>query len=255
MVRSTYAQPLPPERRDEAASAHSGDGEPVPGRFHTYPEMAAAGLWTTPSDLAALAVEVQRTLAGEEGRILTPEMAREMLTLQAGAFGLGFSVSEEGGSAWFSHGGANRGFRAMFLAMADEGKGVVVMTNGDGGSDLAGEVIRAVAREYGWPAQHPVPREVVPLDAGTTEALEGTWAAAGPGAPDGLTLELFTEGHRLLARAPSVGWSRRTLMAASADTLFVLEGPFELTLERDDGGDVTALLLLGAGRPLRFERR
>ena len=39
-------------RHGEAASGHERIDTPVPGRFHTYPEMAAAGLWTTAPELA-----------------------------------------------------------------------------------------------------------------------------------------------------------------------------------------------------------
>jgi CubicO group peptidase (beta-lactamase class C family) len=155
--RSTYAQPLPPERAHEAATAHGVDGEAIPGRFHAYPEMAAAGLWTTPSELAALAVELQRAVNGEADRILSPGMAREMMTVVAGSYGPGFSLEEADDDLWFSHGGANRGFRAHFTASASGGRGAVVMTNGDGGGDLTGEILRAVAREYGWGRMELVP--------------------------------------------------------------------------------------------------
>src|SRR5499425_546670 len=49
MTNSTYSQPLPAETREKAASGHRGYGEPVEGKIHVYPEMAAAGLWTTPT--------------------------------------------------------------------------------------------------------------------------------------------------------------------------------------------------------------
>jgi CubicO group peptidase (beta-lactamase class C family) len=150
MVRSTYAQPLPLDRMGEAATAHGQNGEPVRGRFHSYPEMAAAGLWTTPSELALLALELQAALNGDEGRVLSPEMAREMMTLTGGSYGLGFALEAVGDEVWFSHGGSNRGFRARFTASAEGGRGAVVMTNGDGGGALAGEILRAVARVYGW---------------------------------------------------------------------------------------------------------
>ena len=52
MTHSTYQQPLPQNRLNEAAMPYHSDGQAVPGGPHIYPEMAAAGLWTTPSDLA-----------------------------------------------------------------------------------------------------------------------------------------------------------------------------------------------------------
>src|SRR5690606_17154585 len=48
MGNSTYVQPLPAALRDKAATGHRASGEPVAGNWHTYPEQAAAGLWTTP---------------------------------------------------------------------------------------------------------------------------------------------------------------------------------------------------------------
>jgi Tetratricopeptide repeat len=56
MTNSTYSQPLPDDWRPKAASGHRADGSIVPGKIHVYPEMAAAGLWTTPTDLAKLIV-------------------------------------------------------------------------------------------------------------------------------------------------------------------------------------------------------
>jgi CubicO group peptidase (beta-lactamase class C family) len=55
MSESTYEQPLPEARWEQAATAYESDGEEVEGKWHIYPEMAAAGLWTTPTDLARFA--------------------------------------------------------------------------------------------------------------------------------------------------------------------------------------------------------
>ena len=60
MAKSTYDQPLPAARESEAATAHDAQGRPIKGNYHTYPEMAAAGLWTTPSDLARVMLELDR---------------------------------------------------------------------------------------------------------------------------------------------------------------------------------------------------
>jgi CubicO group peptidase (beta-lactamase class C family) len=50
MTRSSYAQPLPEARWCEAASGHHHDGTVMPGGWRIHPELAAAGLWTTPSE-------------------------------------------------------------------------------------------------------------------------------------------------------------------------------------------------------------
>ena len=80
MTKSTYEQPLPKSRMDEVATPYRGDGQPVPGGPHVYPEMAPAGLWTTPSDLARYAIEVQKSLAGKANHVLSAAMVRQMLT-------------------------------------------------------------------------------------------------------------------------------------------------------------------------------
>ncbi len=58
-LRSTYEEPLPKNLWPLATTPYDDNGEPVKGAWHTYPEMAPAGLWTTQSDLARLAIEVQ----------------------------------------------------------------------------------------------------------------------------------------------------------------------------------------------------
>src|SRR5271156_1404960 len=78
MTHSTYEQPLPAEWRAKAATPYEGDGKPIAGGAHTYPEMAAAGLWTTPSDLARYLIEVQRSLKGEASHVLSQKMTKEM---------------------------------------------------------------------------------------------------------------------------------------------------------------------------------
>ena len=70
MTHSTYEQPLPERLRGDAATPYDGKGEPITGGAHTYPEMTAAGLWTTPTDLTKYLVEVQSSLEGK-GHVLS----------------------------------------------------------------------------------------------------------------------------------------------------------------------------------------
>lgn len=150
MTRSTYQQPLPKEFWDLAAVGHTLNGEKVKGNWHTYPEMAAAGLWTTPTDLARFAIEIQKSRAGKSNRVLSVKTVNEMLTPQVGGRGLGFIVQGENESARFSHGGSNAGYRSLLVGYASTGQGAVVVTNSDSGSALAAEIMRSVAKEYGW---------------------------------------------------------------------------------------------------------
>src|SRR6202000_346163 len=77
MTNSTYEQPLPQAMSAAAATGYYATGREVPGRWHIYPEMAAAGLWTTPSDLARFAIGVQEAAAGRSGQTLSPTMGGE----------------------------------------------------------------------------------------------------------------------------------------------------------------------------------
>ena len=174
MIRSTYEQPLPKSRMAEVATPYRGDGQPVPGGPHAYPEMAPAGLWTTPSDLARYAIEVQKSLAGSSNRVLSAAMVRQMLTAVKGRQGLGPGVGGSDKQPYFTHGGANEGYRCELMAY-DSGDGVVIMTNGDNGGQLASEIERSVAREYGWPDFQPKERTVTAVDPKVLDTYAGVY--------------------------------------------------------------------------------
>lgn len=150
MSESTYEQPLPPARAAVAASGTYASGEVVPGKRHTYPEMAAAGLWTTPSDLAKFAIEIALSKQGKANRILSPTMTREMLKAQIENVGLGFFLGDAKNPDLFGHDGADEGFQAILLMFADSGQGVAVMANSDNGIAVGDELVASIAREYGW---------------------------------------------------------------------------------------------------------
>jgi CubicO group peptidase (beta-lactamase class C family) len=146
MNNSTFEQPLPGQYAEYAAIAHRGDGRPIDGKWHTYPEMAAAGLWTTPSDLARFAIEILKSSMGQSNKILSVEMTREMLTPPMGYYGLGPAIQKFDDSIQFSHGGGNEGFRCFLVGYTGTGQGAVVMTNGENGHLLMMEVLQGIAR-------------------------------------------------------------------------------------------------------------
>src|SRR5688500_3954989 len=148
MTSSTYEQPLPEATRKKAASGYRRDGKVVEGKIHIYPEMAAAGLWTTPTDLAKFAIEVQLSLVGKSNKVLAKETIAKMVTpFISENVGLGFFIEKHGNAIYFGHGGADEGYRAGLLAHKEKGYGVAVMVNSDNG-DIINEIFRSVAKEY-----------------------------------------------------------------------------------------------------------
>jgi CubicO group peptidase (beta-lactamase class C family) len=160
MTRSAYEQPLGRERDRNAARAHDRRGRARDGKWHVYPELAAAGLWTTPTDLAKFAIEVQESLRNRSNKILSRTTVQEMVNpVGVGDYGVGFRISKLGEGWYFGHGGSNWGFRATLLAHKVKGYGVAIMTNGDRGGIILEELTDRVARAYGWDSlDKPVPR-------------------------------------------------------------------------------------------------
>ncbi|ATB37890.1 serine hydrolase [Cystobacter fuscus] len=174
LKHSTYEQPLPKKLQPLAATGTRSGGASVEGRWHTYPELAAAGLWTTPTDLARIALEVSKAWNGESQRVLSQSMAKQMLTRQSESFGLGFQLRP--GKEWFGHGGGNEGFKCSLMAFADSGSGVAIMTNSDDGWRIFERLTASVATEYGWKGFTAEP-DSPSMTADLLARLEGTDAA------------------------------------------------------------------------------
>jgi CubicO group peptidase (beta-lactamase class C family) len=160
MTNSTYEQPLPETRRKQAARAHDRGGQRMADPWHVYPERAAAGLWTTPTDLAKFAIEVQESLRGRSNRVLSPSMMMEIVTpVGVGPYAVGFSLEKQGEGWYFGHGGSNWGFQCDLVAHRIKGYGAVIMTNGDSGFPVIQQLRQRIQREYKWDAlDPPVPR-------------------------------------------------------------------------------------------------
>jgi CubicO group peptidase (beta-lactamase class C family) len=151
MSDSTYEQPLSSERDKHAARAHNGSGRAMDAKWHVYPELAAAGLWTTSVDLAKFAIEVQKTALGRSSTVLTQASVREMLLpVGVGDYAVGLSVTKIGQGWYFGHGGSNWGFQCDLIAHRLKGYGVAIMTNGDAGRPVIDEIRTRVATVYGW---------------------------------------------------------------------------------------------------------
>jgi len=248
MTRSGYDQPL----RDTAdvAPGHYWMARPLPGRWHTYPELAAAGLWTTPGDLARLGASLQHALRGDSNEILSPQSARAMVTdqrLAGGSIGISFFLEGQGDSARIEHGGWDEGFLTEFVMYVRGGRGAVVMVNSTEGGDLINEIVRSIAREYGWPGYIGAPPAAAALAASRAADAAGTYTLA-TGAP--VTVEDRSgELWLTLPDEPPVH------LVPTSDSTFVVPGlNVRATVSAADSS-ARVLLLRQSGTTVRAERR
>lgn len=255
MAHSTYAQPLPAELRSRAASGHEIPDVPVRGRWHVYPEMAAAGLWTTPSDLARWASALSRSYLGRTDGPITPATARLMLTRQAEVappygvpgesfWGLGVALRGAADSLVFSHGGRDEGFVAQLFMWPERGRGLVIMTNGVS-DDLMTEIVRAFDEEYGLSDAARVEKQLAPLDPASLGGLVGRYRAFVGRTP--LEQEVMRRGDELWIATPYNRMERR-LYPQGPDRFFDLETASDWTFRRGKDGFATALVRDAGGQ-------
>ena len=248
MTSSTYEQPIPAARASEAAHAHTQDGKPIPGGWHVYPEMAPAGLWTTPTDLLKWAIAITDARAGRSTSLLSQGMTQQMLTAQKNEVGLGPFVGGTGRNFHFGHGGANEGFHSQLVMYPELGVGAAVMTNGDGGPMLISEVLRSLAAEYGWPDYGAERVTALTLDAKTVAGLVGTYMV------QGLEAKVEQDSGRLMLRVARQLPEQELI--PKSDTSFVMASlGWQVSFKRDASGRATAISLNpGAGGAIEGKR-
>ncbi len=175
MKNSTYAQPLSKKWHKNASAAYNGNGKLYKGLWHNYPEQAAAGLWTTPTDLAKYAIEIQKAFAGKSNKILSTKIVKKMLTKDKNGWGLGPSLGGEGKNLTFGHGGKNAGFTNNMRAFAYKGDALIVMTNADRGGALNSETQRGISSLYKWNLYGSRVIDNVKLTQKEIDAIVGTY--------------------------------------------------------------------------------
>ncbi len=195
MIDSTYQQPPPATRQPQLATGYLRTGQAVEGRYHTYPEMAAAGLWTTPTDLAKWAIALERAHNGETSPLMSQASAKTMLTPGLGHWGIGVEVEGQGDDLRFTHGGDDWGFKANLVAWPKGERAIVGMANGDAGMQVVMELMQAVAREYGWSGWSPQIIDAVALSPAQMSDYAGSYGKGlAKVAVDGGSLEVSYGG-------------------------------------------------------------
>ncbi|MEM1183848.1 MAG: serine hydrolase [Planctomycetota bacterium] len=208
MQRSTFRQVLPSDLQVHAATGYLSDKSEVAGRSRAHPEMAAAGLWTTPTDLAKCFVSLQPGLDGIDGPVLTADSVEQMFKYEGPIrYGLGLSI----GSERYGHGGGNMGFKCVANFFKDDASGVVIMSNSDKGWNVNADVLRTVFSNLGWSGLEPLEKTVIEIGRGQLKRCTGSYEIAGYGTvkmrandafdglnctlPDGTEFRLFPESE------------------------------------------------------------
>ena len=219
MKHSTFQQPPPHELLSQAATPYLDDGSAVPGGPHVYPELAAAGLWTTPSDLARYVMGILQALSGKSKRLVSTATAHAML-IPGYAIGpedqqaIGLIVGGSTARKYFNHSGGNTGYRC-FLVAYQNGDGAVVMTNGDNGGPLIEAILRTIASEYGWPDYAPAERTLAAVDPHSFDHYAGAYRFA-----SGAIVTFWRDGSQIRTRI----WGQRvTNMFPSSESDYFLK--------------------------------
>lgn len=246
MKNSTYEQPLPPAKLKLAATGYVPDGSMTKGERHTYPEMAAAGLWTTAEDLALFALDIQRAWKGDPNAVLDKPTVEAMLTPYiANDRGLGPGISKYGDEVYFGHGGWDEGFSSEMIAHRDKGYGVVVLTNANQPAFIS-ELIRAVALTYRWDGFVPIYKPV-PMNSSDEQMVVGRYRYD----PDGVST-IFARNGRLFYQY--TGLDTMELFKVSDSTYARRERTALIQIMKNPEDGVSHLVFHSGAEPVKFTR-
>ncbi len=248
MSSSTFQRPLPAALAARAATAHDGEGKPLEDvQRGTGLGVARGGLWTTPTDLLKLALE----LSGRH-RVVRAETAAMMWTEVSHNYGLGLMTTGAGADLMAGHSGHNWGFHCRVVFYPARGQGAAIMTNGENGKYVQNELHRAIAAEYGW-ANWPAVRDpatMVRQPRTTMEGLAGTYEAIdGPQVGKRARIEVVGDHLELRTEGDTM-----ELFPASADEWFVRGMAALMTFARDASGKGTAISIAFDGEVRRVRR-
>jgi CubicO group peptidase (beta-lactamase class C family) len=254
LTHSTFE--VPPPARFSLVAAHDYDQTVLPDLL--YPESAPAGLWSTPSDIAELLVQVQLGLQGRS-KVVSKQVAERMTTAVASigapdvSTGMGTFIERHGGTLYFGHDGMNDGFLSVSRATTTGGEGAVVMTNGAGARELILEILRSIAVEYKWDGWLKAPLKPARLDAAHLRTFAGRYA----GGLDRSVL-IVVSGDHLEARAPFraplelIPISHDTFVSRLDDTRFEFRRDQLVRTPRDEQPMVMARMAEDQIEPLRL---
>lgn len=149
MTNSSYNHPPAISQRKNLATGYKSNGNEVPGKYFVYPEKAAAGLWTTPTDICRYILEMQQAYHGKSSKVLNQEMVKLHVTPYKNDVAMGTFQQVRNGEKYFDHTASNEGFSGLFIAGLTNGKGAAIFVNSDDAT-IAFELINSIALAYNW---------------------------------------------------------------------------------------------------------
>ena len=149
MTNSSYNQPPSVAQSKNLATGYKSNGDEVPGKYFVYPEKAAAGLWTTPTDICKYIIEMQQAYRGKSSKLLSREMVKLHVTPYKYDVAMGTFIQNRNGEKYFVHSASNEGFTGYFLGGLTNGKGVALFVNSEDGFVLL-ELLNSIAMVYNW---------------------------------------------------------------------------------------------------------
>lgn len=104
-------------------------------------------------DVANMLLFITRAYMGQDNRLLSKQLASDMLSLQGPSrFGLGVVLGGVAQSFNFRKNGYNSGYHSQLIMFPNVGKGIVVMTNHADGMPIIKAVMAKAAQHYEWPS-------------------------------------------------------------------------------------------------------
>ncbi|WP_343690447.1 serine hydrolase [Chitinophaga sp.] len=241
MTTSTFSQPPVDTKPTLLATGYRGDGTPVKGNYHIYPEQAPAGLWTNPTDLAKYIIETQLAYEGRSAKVLNQATTRLRLTPyldKSAALGVFIDTDSVG---YFEHGGANDGFRSQYYGSLKDGNGLVVMVNSDNGGILQ-EVTNSVAKVYGFKGLY---QSTVKTSVTVPDSILKSYVGQYELTPN-FIITIYKEGKVIYAQATRQGSFE--LVAETQTRFFPREFAAYLEFTADTTGKINALILYQNGQ-------
>lgn len=145
MHNSRFDQPINIAKYPNIALGYS-NRLPIEGGYFVYPELAAAGMWSTAEDIGKFVIGLQNSIQESPDALLSSNSMRDMLSPYKDSMsGLGIVVDD----MYFSHTGHNNGYVSMMLGHDKKGYGLAILTNAEK-PRIISEIIMAVGKRYKW---------------------------------------------------------------------------------------------------------